>query len=89
MAIKRKTYEVEKLRAYVNKALANDHWTAEQKQAMAFLLESVLMDTGNYRGFNYLKWVDEGGYEAWLADGQPDFPEKDKYLGDKMRRRYY
>lgn len=52
---KRKTVAVTELVARVNRMIAAsaDEMQAE-RQALAVLLESVLMDTGNYKGFQYL-----------------------------------
>lgn len=49
----RKTIEVQKIQRYVNGRL--DALTSrEQRRELAHLLEYVLHETGNYRGFGYL-----------------------------------
>lgn len=50
----RKTFPVEDLTAEVNAMLALSAEDRRQgRQALALLLESVLMDTDNYRGFMF------------------------------------
>ena len=56
---KRKTIEVETLKDRVNRRLADSDLSDEAKDALSGLLEGVLFDTGNYRGFTYLKWNHE------------------------------
>jgi hypothetical protein len=55
MTYKRKTLKVEKLRETVNSILADSapHMIRERVCA-AMILEEVLMDTGNYKGFGYV-----------------------------------
>jgi hypothetical protein len=54
----RKTFEVEELKKRVNHALANTESevnNADYRRGLMGLLETVLHDTGNYRGFRYLE----------------------------------
>jgi len=93
MARKRKTIDVAAVLAEGNRLLAlldtdNGHICPAFRQGVSALLESVLMATGNYQGYNFNAW-EGGGYTAWVAAGEPRFPEKDKYLGDQTARRYY
>lgn len=88
MARKRKTIEVDHVREKINRFLKNPDTTSQARHAFAVFLESILMETGNYHGFNYVEWM-EGGYDRWVADGRPEFPEKEKYLGDQSRRHYF
>jgi len=73
----RKTFRVEGFIVKVNTMIAatNDDMAAE-RLALATVLESVLIETGNYHGFNYLRseWTEEGT----LKPG-----------ADLSRRRYY
>ena len=73
----RKTFRVEGFIVKVNTMIAatNDDMAAE-RLALATVLESVLLETGNYHGFNYLltEWTEEGTL-------RPD--------ADRSRRRYY
>ena len=48
----RKTIKVETLKAKVNAMLEkSDNDRVEGRQALAVLLETILMDTGNYHGY--------------------------------------
>lgn len=51
---KRRTIHVETLRAKVNSMIAASTCSPPERLAMANVLETVLHDTGNYRGFAYL-----------------------------------
>jgi hypothetical protein len=76
MSRTRKTFDVDTFRQYVNDRLScSQESLRESRVAMAFVLEHVLMDTGNYRGFRYL----ETG--PTTNDGLPSF-------GDETRREY-
>lgn len=78
MTSKRKTYKIETLIEKVNGMLmgsAPDE--GEARQGMATVLESVLHETGNYRGFSYLP-------TEWKADGSG---LRDGF--DDTRRRYF
>jgi hypothetical protein len=50
----RKTVEVEKLKRWINGRLDSPTSSREQREELAHLLEHVLHETGNYRGFGYL-----------------------------------
>jgi hypothetical protein len=93
---KRKTFDVETLRHIVNDVLANmagDSVSEKQyRKGMMFLLEDVLHETGNYRGFQYLSSASvpnfcKPGTRATLAsvvkykDGQPH-PNYDERFKD-------
>ena len=51
---KRKTVEVSALKDQINFMLANSRCPVEGRKSMMVILENVLMETGNYRGFSYL-----------------------------------
>jgi hypothetical protein len=55
----RKTVEVADIQEFVNHNLQRDNLSEEAKAGMCSLLEKVLHDTGNYRGFMY-----DGGYKG-------------------------
>ena len=40
------------------------------------------------KDFQYIDWHN-GGYEQWMKDGEPGFPEKSKYIGPEYKRKYY
>jgi hypothetical protein len=86
MAHKRKTIEVAELKARINHMLAHGVNNPEGRKALGSLLSMVLMDTGNYKGFNYLDWLN-GGAEHWRNDGEPK--DTTPYLGDQSRVEYY
>jgi len=76
---KRKTVSVSLIKAKVNDLLSRDTLGLEEKKVLCFLLEGILMDTGNYKGYNNLYWIQKGCSE-WEAAGKPDFPEKEKFI---------
>ena len=47
-----KTIKVEDLKTFVNTLLANKNICKSEKIGYCYLLESVLLDTNNYRGWN-------------------------------------
>lgn len=51
----RKTFDVESLLRKTNAALAAPGSTPDGREALAAMLENVLMETGNYAGFRYLE----------------------------------
>ena len=86
----RKTIDVNTLREHVNAFLAAEHTTPEGRLAVASLLETVLSETGNYEGFNYLYWMKQGADEWREAKlfGGDDLSTYD-FLGDQTRRMYF
>jgi hypothetical protein len=87
MARKRKTVEVEALRKRINLMLADPQSGSETRTALARVLEGVLMDTNNYKGFGYVKWLGPQGCAKWEADGRPT--EMAPYIGDETMRVYW
>ena len=60
----RKTFDVEKLKERVNFFLLNSRDDQrDMRRGQMAMLEGVLHDTGNYRGFNYLNPRDMKGSE--------------------------
>ena len=53
--MKRKTYKVEDLKAHINSILStsvdSEYINSYSRMALCSLLEKVLMDTGNYKGY--------------------------------------
>jgi hypothetical protein len=82
-----KTVKIDSLKAHANLMLASTN-SQIFKQGVSLLLESALFEAKAYKGFNYTKWMN-GGYEAWIAAGSPDFPIKWEYLGLEFDRQYY
>ena len=78
----RKTYPVASLVSDANTMLAAPGSTRDGRIAIAILVERVLMDTGNYKGFQYL------ASEFLPAAEQTDTNVlRDGY--DDTRRRYF
>lgn len=84
--MKRKTIDVEQVRKWGNLQLARTDVAPEYRRGVADIVHEVLMDTGNYHGFNYLDWL-EGGCDRWHADGKP--ADNKAYLGDQTRIVYH
>lgn len=63
-----------------------------ERLAIHNFVAHLLMEARSYRGFQYLYWADKG-YNAWKLAGEPDFPEKDRYIygptGDQSRTMLY
>jgi hypothetical protein len=62
----RKTIEVGKVLRIANNFLAAKHTTAEERESVAAVIEAVLFETDNYRGFAYLpkeNYAHEVGFE--------------------------
>ena len=93
----RKTFEVKALKEFCNKMLSrpeNDfaktttqEWKDGYRYGIATALEHVLHETHNYRGFNYVEWAEENGFEKWQAAGKP--VDNTPYLGNQHRKVYY
>jgi hypothetical protein len=71
----RKTFEIERIKTFVNEQLANDGNTLDEKQGMISVLEHVLMRSDSYKGFMFL---DAGGESI----GPPGTPKH-------VRRKYF
>ena len=87
---KRKTFEVETLKNRINHMLASSAADEVQfRTAYTVLLESILHETGNYRGFGYLLECD-GLPGINYLDGMPH-PDYEKRFAntDKTRVMYY
>jgi hypothetical protein len=83
----RKNFSVEAFKIRINSRLADDRLSQETKRELSYTIDTLLMETGNYHGFNYIKWAKNGGFEQWLADGKP--VDNKKYLGNEYDRFYY
>lgn len=83
---KTKTFKVADLKNKINHRLAHGDDSPEVRLELCGLLESILHDTGNYKGFNYVAWL-EGGCDRWHRDGKPEHTSR--YLGDETRRFYF
>jgi hypothetical protein len=54
----KKTFNVNEYRTMVNETLAKSTCSADMRQGMITMLEEILHQTGNYRGFKYLMQCD-------------------------------
>lgn len=81
----RKTFDVATFHAQMNNRIARE-LNEDRRQAFCYVLESVLHETGQYRGYQYLDW-ENGGCGRWHADGEPR--DTRPYLGPEYLRRYY
>ena len=88
----RKTFEVEVLKNRINGILASDSGRDQHfRVALLTVLEGVLLDTGNYKGFRYLLKGEAGGLPGInYLDGQPhpDYIERFKNT-DSTRVEYF
>lgn len=74
----KKTLRVAPLAEKLQRALSMDNRTEDEMSALVWALETVLMDSDNYNGFQFIN-----------ADGTTDLsPEIPKGI-DYYRRRYY
>lgn len=80
----RKTIQVDTLRDKVNEMLRAPDGSREGRVALTVLIESVLVDTGNYHGFQYLT-------SEWLPEEYRDYASGKmlKPDHDDTRRFYY
>lgn len=104
----RKTVQVEELLREFNRVLSlptsriyrdlpdgTPAWrvATSERKGLADALEHILHKADRYRGFNSVKWTQEGGYEAWLAAGEPNdnrpFITDNPDATDDYRRVYY
>lgn len=80
----RKTVEVSKVVSIANKMLENTGDDDTQlRLGVSALVESVLFETGNYKGFNYLESEFKPASEQSLGES----PLKENY--DDSRRQYH
>ncbi len=84
---KRMTIKVEEIKDRVNKILALPNIDQEVKSGFCVFLESILIETKNYNGFNSLTWLN-GGCHKWKEDGSPK-DIKAKYMGLEYDRFYF
>jgi len=82
----RKTVDIQWLVETVNQKLALTTISQAAKAQLCCFVEEILMETGNYHGFNYLQWM-HNGFEQWQADGEPE--DRDPYIGQEFDRFYY
>ena len=79
---------VAEIKKFANEQLADGRNSDEHRRGIISMLEKILHATGNYEGFNYNYW-NKTGFELWQKAGEPDFPEKNKFIGNESDRVYY
>ena len=97
MAKARKTFNVEAVKAKVNALMLNSKDdAADVRQGASMVLESILHDSGNYRGFGYLTVKDmensQGGTTVGVNNGPDGWVEPcytKRFLNTDETRRYY
>jgi hypothetical protein len=55
---------------------------------LCLFISTLLHETGNYAGYNYVYWNNQG-YEEWVAAGKPEGKEKRKFYGPEWKRIYF
>tara|TARA_B100000768_G_scaffold157529_1_gene155635 strand:+ start:786 stop:995 length:210 start_codon:yes stop_codon:yes gene_type:complete len=55
MSTSRKTIDVKTVKTMANHFLAAKNTNDDERQAIASFIESILMESGNYKGFSYLE----------------------------------
>ena len=88
----RKTVEISKLKNWANAQLKRtDNYATEKfKEGICTMIERILFDANQYEGYNCIYWLEQG-FDEWLKDGCPDFPEKQQYIegNEHQFNRYY
>jgi hypothetical protein len=90
--MKRKTIEVQQIKDYVNERLAksvdNEYVSPAWRFGLCTMLEMILHETGNYKGYNnlYKHQVPEGQKPGIIFD---DSPAANHQYPDDSRRIYY
>jgi len=94
----RKTFKVEDLKRQVNHFMLHSaDENIEGRLAASSLLENVLHDTGNYRGFNFLSHVDMeasdngtvAGINVTREKGCESMTYEERFVNCDMSRRFY
>lgn len=83
----RKTIELVEILETCNKQLRSGEWSDEQKKMICLVLEDLLHKADVYAGFNDNYWLAIGCTE-WHENGEPNFPEKEKYIYGPSNQRY-
>jgi hypothetical protein len=84
---KRKTFDVQEFKEWVNARCLDAHFHVEHKHGLCNALDHVLLKTGNYKGFGYV----------YMDEQRPCLPGKvgaeacnpDWTIEHEYRRQYY
>lgn len=82
----RKTIDVQKMKEYANEVLQSSTWSPEFRFGIITMVERILMDSGNYRGFRYL---DSAELPENVLPGIVTITEGEYSFPDETRRRYF
>ena len=74
----RKTIKVSLIKEWANELLTDSTMSEEAKSGICTTIEEILHETDNYKGFNYVYWLKEGG-SKWVADGR-EHGQQHRYL---------
>ena len=75
----KKTIKVVDLKNQINKMLAQKTVSNQEKKQLCILLEGVLLETDNYKGFNNNFWL-EKGCELWNSPNRATCANKIEYI---------
>jgi hypothetical protein len=92
----RKTFDVDEYRTMINHSLAVSGCSADMRKGMIVMLEEILHQTGNYKGFQYLMQGQVAAGErpgifvnyTGLIESTPVDERFDPALTDSTRVRY-
>lgn len=88
----RKTCKVKEMLEYSNVQLSREDLCDEAKSGICMVLEKLLLESGNYNGFQYRHWWTGGGiaeFEEACANGVADknkVPADQYLLGPKLQQ---
>ena len=84
---KRKTFDVQMFRNYVNERLSSNLLNNDEKHTLVRCLEHVLQETGNYKGFRYIYKDNERPCVDNPVDGKVCNPSWT--FGHELNRSYF
>ena len=93
----KKTFNVDAFRKSVNHTLAVSDCSVDMRKGMIVMLEEILHQTGNYKGFQYLMQNQVPADQkpgifvnfTGLIESTPDIERFDRNLTDPTRVRYH
>ncbi len=74
----RKTIDIKNVIQSINGRIKTSA-SVEVRRELGLLATELLSAVNSYGGYNYNYWLKQG-YQEWLVDGMPEFPEKEKYI---------
>lgn len=82
----RKTMSVAEIKQFANEVLQSSTWSPEFRFGIITMVEQILMDSGNYRGFRYL---DSAELPENVLPGVVTITEGEYSFPDETRRSYF